>query len=167
MNGDCGFRGVARSLRNDICIFAPGNCIPECHANWLCRSRNETLGPGPRRCAFLSSRAMAMARDAGPNPIQIRSCTSSDSNGLGSGISSCWIDFLPSSAPRLRIEGIIPQQRVGCTKIERVTCPVVLTRDSASWRHSLSLEARTRATQPERQSSLLVVLCLDTEGQRR
>lgn len=108
-----------------------------------------------------------MARDAGPNPIQIRSCTSSNSNGGDSGISSCWIDFLFSSARKPRIEGIVPPHGVGCTEIERVTCLIRLTRDPASWQHSLALEARTRAAQPERHSSLLVVPCLDKERQRR
>ena len=44
--------------------------MPECHANWDWRSRKETLGE-----VEASSRAMAMAREAGPNPMQIRSST--------------------------------------------------------------------------------------------
>lgn len=45
--------------------------MPECHANFGCLSRNKVLG----RTDFEgnSERAIAIARDAGPNPIQIRS----------------------------------------------------------------------------------------------
>ena len=65
------FRGVARSLRNEICILAPGSCIPECHANLGWRSRNSALGRFDREGNSL--RAIAIARDAGPKPMQIKS----------------------------------------------------------------------------------------------
>lgn len=68
VNFDLGFRGVARSLRKDICIFAPGSCMPACQANSVCRSRNETFTEEEA-----SERAMAIARDAGPKPMQMRS----------------------------------------------------------------------------------------------
>lgn len=66
-----GFLGVARSFKNEICILAPGSCIPECHAKAGCLSRNKDVG----RVDFEgnSLRAIATAREAGPNPMQIRS----------------------------------------------------------------------------------------------
>lgn len=67
---DLGFRGVARSFRNEICILAPGSCMPACQANCDCRSRKETLAEDEA-----SERAMAIAREAGPKPMQIRSWT--------------------------------------------------------------------------------------------
>ena len=66
-----GFRGVARSLRKDICIFAPGSCIPECHAKAGCRSRNNAVGRVDLDGNSL--RAMAIAREAGPKPMHMRS----------------------------------------------------------------------------------------------
>lgn len=50
---------------------------------------NETLGLGPRNEALLSCRAMAIASDAGPKPMQIKSWTSSDFAGWERGIVPC------------------------------------------------------------------------------
>src|SRR5438034_8887512 len=67
---------------NDICIFEPGRSIPECHPNAVCRSRKHTFG-SHSICglSLLGSRtscsAIAIAREAGPNPMQMRSCISS------------------------------------------------------------------------------------------
>ena len=82
-----GFRSVARSFMKEICILAPGSSIPACHANWACRSRNRTFGLrfnpawdsvfGQSEEASVSSRAIAIAREAGPNPTHIRSWSSS------------------------------------------------------------------------------------------
>lgn len=79
VNFDLGSLGVARSLRNDICIFAPGSCMPACHANWGCFSRKRTLGLDEKEERFdcVSWRAMAIASDAGPKPMQRRSRVSS------------------------------------------------------------------------------------------
>lgn len=33
VNFDLGSLGVARSFKNEICIFAPGSCMPACQAN--------------------------------------------------------------------------------------------------------------------------------------
>ena len=44
--------------------------MPACHANWGCFSRKRTFGEGD---GAASCKAMAMARDAGPNPTQRRS----------------------------------------------------------------------------------------------
>lgn len=76
VNFERGSRGVARSLRKDICIFAPGSCIPACHANWGFFSRKRAFGDGER--VGVSWRAMAIAREAGPKPMHRRSRTSSD-----------------------------------------------------------------------------------------
>ena len=78
MNFDLGSRGVARSLRNDICILAPGSCIPACQANWCCFSRKRALG---EEVMLASWRAMAIASEAGPKPTQRRSRTSSEEVG--------------------------------------------------------------------------------------
>lgn len=72
VNFDRGSRGVARSFRKEICIFAPGSCMPACQANWGCFSRKRTFGEGALFGA-VSWRAMAIAREAGPNPMQRRS----------------------------------------------------------------------------------------------
>lgn len=44
--------------------------MPACQANWDCRSRKETLAEDEA-----SERAMAIAREAGPKPMQMRSWT--------------------------------------------------------------------------------------------
>jgi len=45
---DVGERGVARSLRKEICIFADGSCIPACQANVDWRSRKRDFGGDER-----------------------------------------------------------------------------------------------------------------------
>jgi len=77
VNFDLGSRGVARSLRKEICIFAPGSCIPACQANWDCFSRKSAFGGLEEDAGTLSWRAMAMAKEAGPKPTQSKSRSSS------------------------------------------------------------------------------------------
>ena len=88
VNCDLGSRGVARSFRKEICILAPGSCIPACHANWGCFSRNRDFGAG--EVVWVSWRAMAIANDAGPNPTQRRSRSSS-----GDDLERVWPLLLP------------------------------------------------------------------------
>ena len=81
----CGFRGVARSFMNEICIFAPGSCIPACHAKDGWRSRKSALGGELEDASGDSARAIAIAKDAGPKPIQIKSSGESFGDvGVGS-----------------------------------------------------------------------------------
>lgn len=72
VNFDLGSRGVARSFKKLICIFAPGNCMPACHAKLGCFSRKRIEGAGEVLGA-VSWRAIAIAREAGPKPMQRRS----------------------------------------------------------------------------------------------
>lgn len=79
VNFERGLRGVARSFMKEICILAPGSCIPACQANWGCFSRKRVLGAGEEEdWVFASWRAIAMASEAGPKPMQRRSRISSE-----------------------------------------------------------------------------------------
>jgi hypothetical protein len=72
---------VARSFKKEICMCAPGSCMPACHAKAGWRSRRRILGDDLMplvRVLRESWRAMAIAREAGPRPMQMRSCTSSE-----------------------------------------------------------------------------------------
>lgn len=84
VNGEHGSLGVARSFKKEICMWAPGSCMPACHAKSDCFSRNWTLGrtrDSGAKLKSLSDNAIPIARDAGPKPMQTRSSGSDEVPG--------------------------------------------------------------------------------------